>query len=111
MGLRGHADGGQKRDELFHRATGSDMCCDGLRSIGTRCSASLPSTAEFSTTTSLIWWIDTTSVKLAMSALISWACGPNDDWYASTESHSRWHMATYAPRGFPSLSASPLSMA
>ena len=33
---------------------------------------------------------------------------PNDDWYASTKSHSRWHMAAYAARSFPARIRQPL---
>ena len=43
----------------------------------------------FSTTTSLIWTIGVTPVKLRISSLISLAWGPNDAWYASRESHIR----------------------
>src|SRR5215469_10574272 len=107
---RRHGKCGQKRDDFFHGITSLDLCGDEPRSIGIRCNASVSPLAEFSTTTSLIWTIGVTSVKLCMSPSISGACGPNDDWYSSTEPHSRWHMATYAAGDFPFPSAIPLSI-
>src|SRR5262249_52800015 len=78
--------------------SGHDLSADstGRGPEGCCCRASASPLAEFSTTTSLICTIGVTSVKLRMSPRISWACGPNEDWYSSTESQIRWHMATNA---------------
>src|SRR5262245_54410449 len=64
----------------------------------------------FSTTTSLIRTMGVMPVKLRMSAPISLAWGPNAAWYAATESHIRWHMATYAGGVSGAPPPSPLSI-
>src|SRR5262249_25220098 len=71
---------------------------------------SVVASAGFSTTTSLICRTGVMPVKLRISARIYWACGPNVDWYASTESHIRWHMATYGAAASGVAPVRPLSM-